>query len=124
MPDAQSAPAMRRVCVCTIYAAATRSLPHAAALEINPGHGDDAAVANGPPAVSTAATIHRPPAMPTISSFYGILIRIYFFDAEQHHMPHIHAQYQGHQAQFDIASGDLLAGALPRSQTRLVQAWI
>ena len=41
-----------------------------------------------------------------------------------HLMPHIHAQYQGHQAQFDIASGDLLAGALPSSQTRLVQAWI
>lgn len=34
------------------------------------------------------------------------------------------AAAQGHQAQFDIASGDLLAGALPRSQTRLVQAWI
>ena len=46
------------------------------------------------------------------------LIR-YFFDAEQHLMPHIHAQYQGHQAQFEITSGDLLAGALPRSQTRL-----
>jgi hypothetical protein len=62
--------------------------------------------------------------MPTISSFYGILIRMYFFDAEQHHMPHIHAQYQGQQAQFDIGNGDVLAGGLPRSQTRLVQAWI
>ena len=62
--------------------------------------------------------------MPTISAFYGILIRMYFFDAEQHHQPHIHAQYQGQQAQFDIATGDTLAGALPRSQTRLVQAWI
>ena len=49
---------------------------------------------------------------------------MYFFDAEQHHQPHIHAQYQGQQAQFDIATGDALAGALPRSQTRLVQAWI
>ena len=64
------------------------------------------------------------PAMPTISSFYGILIRMYFFDAEQHHMPHIHAQYQGRQAQFAIDSGEVLAGALPRAQTRLVQAWI
>ena len=51
----------------------------AAALEFNPGHGDDAAVASGPLPVSTAATIHRPPAMPTISSLYGILIRMYFF---------------------------------------------
>ena len=62
--------------------------------------------------------------MPTISTFYGILVRMYFFDAEQHHLPHIHAQYQGQHAQFDIGNGDVLAGALPRSQTRLVQAWI
>ena len=62
--------------------------------------------------------------MPTISSFYGIQIRMYFFDAEQHHLPHIHAQYQGQQAQFAIDSGELLAGALPRAQLRLVQAWI
>ena len=62
--------------------------------------------------------------MPLISSFYGVLIRMYFFDAEQHHTPHIHAVYQGSQAQFDIVSGDLLAGELPRAQTRLVQAWI
>ena len=39
-------------------------------------------------------------------------------------MPHIHAQYQGRQAQFAIHDGELLAGALPRAQTRLVQAWI
>lgn len=62
--------------------------------------------------------------MPTISSFYGILIRMYFFDAEQHHMPHIHALYQGRQAQFSIDGGELLAGTFPRAQTRLVQAWV
>ncbi len=62
--------------------------------------------------------------MPTISSFFGILIRMYFFDAEQHHRAHIHAQYQGQHAQFDIESGNVLAGDFPRSQTRLVQAWI
>lgn len=61
--------------------------------------------------------------MPTISSFYGILIRMYFFDAEQHHLPHIHA-HQGLQAQFAIDSGEVLAGELRRAQTRLVQAWI
>ena len=62
--------------------------------------------------------------MPTISSFYGILIRMNFFDAEQHHLPHVHAQYQGQQAQFAIDSGELLVGPLPRAQTRLVQAGI
>ena len=62
--------------------------------------------------------------MPVISNFYGIQIRMYFFDAEQHHLPHIHAVYQGAQAQFDIVTGDLLSGALPRAQSRLVQGWI
>ena len=30
--------------------------------------------------------------MPTISMFFGILIRMYFFDDKQHHAPHIHAE--------------------------------
>lgn len=29
--------------------------------------------------------------MPTISMFYGILIRMFFRDIERHNMPHIHA---------------------------------
>ena len=62
--------------------------------------------------------------MPLISSFYGILIRMYFFDIDQHHLPHIHVQYQGAHAQFAIETGDQLAGSMPRPQTRLVQAWI
>lgn len=62
--------------------------------------------------------------MPLICSFYGILIRMYFFDAEQHHMPHIHAEYQGAQAQIAIDDGELLSGHLPRPQLRMVQAWI
>ena len=49
---------------------------------------------------------------------------MYFFDAEQHHLPQIHARYQGQQAQFAIDSGELLAGTLPRAPTPLVQAWI
>ena len=28
--------------------------------------------------------------MPTISMFYGILVSMYVFDAEKHHLPHIH----------------------------------
>ena len=33
--------------------------------------------------------------MPTISMFYGILIRMFFKDIEKHHTPHIYAEYQG-----------------------------
>lgn len=62
--------------------------------------------------------------MPTISMFYGIVIYLYFFDNEKHHIPHIHAKYQSDEAVFSIENGDLVGGSLPNSKVRLVQAWI
>ena len=62
--------------------------------------------------------------MPILSMFYGIIIRMYYADNKQHHVPHIHAEYADHQAVFSIADGKLLAGKFPKSQTRLVLAWI
>ena len=62
--------------------------------------------------------------MPLISSFYGVLIYLYWLDTRQHHLPHIHAIYAGDEAVFGIESGDVLDGHLPRRQTRFVQAWI
>ena len=47
-----------------------------------------------------------------------------FFDDERHKLPHIHAIYQGAEASFAIGDGAVLAGAIPRSKERLVQAWI
>lgn len=40
--------------------------------------------------------------MPTISMFYGIVIRLYFYDDQRHKLPHIHAKYQDHEASFSI----------------------
>lgn len=62
--------------------------------------------------------------MPLISSFYGVLIYLYWLDTRQHHLPHIHAIYAGQEAVFGIESGDVIDGQLPRRQTRFVQAWI
>lgn len=62
--------------------------------------------------------------MPTISMFYGILIRMFFHDAEKHHLPHIHAEYQGQVAVYSIADGAVLAGELPVNKHKLVVAWI
>ena len=62
--------------------------------------------------------------MPVISMFHGILVYMYGFDAEQHHRPHIHARYAEHEGVDDIETAELLAGSLPRSQARLVEAWI
>ena len=33
--------------------------------------------------------------MPTISMFYGIIVRMYREVGGQHNLPHIHAEYQG-----------------------------
>lgn len=62
--------------------------------------------------------------MPIISMFYGILIRMYLLDNQQHNLPHIHARYAEFEASINIDDGELLAGDLPRKQLRLVQAWI
>ena len=58
--------------------------------------------------------------MPILSMFYGIIIRMYF---EDHNPPHIHAEYNGQKVSINL-DGEIEAGALPRKQIRLVQAWI
>jgi hypothetical protein len=56
--------------------------------------------------------------------FYGIIIRMLFMDTQQHHLPHLHVEYQGKQAVISIPEGDQLEGNLPAKKLRLVQAWI
>ena len=60
--------------------------------------------------------------MPTISMFYGILIRMFFRDIQKHHTPHIHADYQGKVAVYSILDGLLLAGELQPRKHKLVVA--
>lgn len=60
--------------------------------------------------------------MPTISMFYGIIVRMYFAPGE-HPPPHIHVYYGDYSATIDIRSCDVLRGDLPRKQLRLVLAW-
>lgn len=43
--------------------------------------------------------------MPTISMFYGIIVYMYFIDNKQHHVAHIHAKYQDHEAVVAITRG-------------------
>jgi len=49
--------------------------------------------------------------MPTISEFFGILIRMYWDD---HPPPHFHAIYGEHESQYNIATLDVIHGKLPR----------
>jgi Domain of unknown function (DUF4160) len=62
--------------------------------------------------------------MPTISMFYGVLVRMFFNDIEKHKLPHIHVEYQGQVGTYSILDGDLLAGKLPPNKHKIVVAWI
>lgn len=62
--------------------------------------------------------------MPTISMFYGLIIRMYYFDNQHHHMPHIHVEYQEQRAIIEIPSGQLIAGELPANKAKLISAWV
>ena len=60
--------------------------------------------------------------MPTISMFFGIIIRIYFAPKE-HQPPHFHAYYAEYKATVDIRTCEILEGELPKKQKKLVLAW-
>ena len=60
--------------------------------------------------------------MPTISMFYGIIIRMYFAPGE-HNPPHFHAYYNEYRASISIDTCEVTEGNLPRRQQKLVQAW-
>ncbi len=61
--------------------------------------------------------------MPTISMFYGIIIRMYCAPKE-HNPPHIHIYYQDFIAVINIVEGELVEGNLPSKQLKLVLAWV
>lgn len=61
--------------------------------------------------------------MPIISCFYGIIIRMYFQQAE-HNPPHIHAQYGNDVAAITIKTNEVLSGSLPPKALSLVNEWI
>ena len=61
--------------------------------------------------------------MPTISMFYGIIIRMYFAPGE-HNPPHFHIYYNEYKASIDLKNGEILEGELPAKQKKLVLAWI
>ena len=54
--------------------------------------------------------------MPTISMFYGILIKMFFDD---HAPPHFHVEYAEFKAVVDIKKLELIEGSLPRRAQEL-----
>ena len=58
--------------------------------------------------------------MPTISRFYGLLIRMYFDD---HNPPHFHVVYGEYQAVMAIEDFGILEGDLPPRALGLATEW-
>jgi hypothetical protein len=62
--------------------------------------------------------------MPVISMFYGIIIRMFFYDNKEHRLPHIHIEYAENNAVVSIPDGNLIAGNFPKDKLKLVIAWM
>lgn len=62
--------------------------------------------------------------MPVISMFYGIIIRMFYYDNKEHNIPHIHIEYAEYNAVVSIPEGNLLAGDFPKDKLKLVIAWV
>ena len=58
--------------------------------------------------------------MPTISKFYGILIRMYYRD---HAPPHFHAEYNDYELIVQINPIEILEGKVPSRVRSMVLEW-
>ena len=58
--------------------------------------------------------------MPTISTFYGLVILMFWDD---HNPPHFHVRYGGDQAVVRIADLEIIEGDIPRRAQRLLLEW-
>ena len=61
--------------------------------------------------------------MPTLSLFFGIIIKMYREINSKHKLPHIHAEYQEDEAVISL-DGEVLSGSLPPIKLKLVLAWM
>ena len=58
--------------------------------------------------------------MPTISTFYGLVIQMFYRD---HSPPHFHVRYAEYKAVIDLKKLLLIEGELPRRALELVLDW-
>ena len=61
--------------------------------------------------------------MPVLSTFYGIIVRMYKEVGCKHNLPHIHAEYSGEEIVMDF-DGNTIEGAFPKNKLTLLQAWV
>lgn len=58
--------------------------------------------------------------VPLLSTFFGIVVRMYF---EDHDPEHFHVSYAEHHAIVEIETGVVRAGRLPRRCAVMVEEW-
>ena len=61
-----------------------------------------------------------PVAMPELSRFYGIIVRMFYGD---HAPPHFHAVYQGEAIKVNINTLEVMEGDMSRRARALVLEW-
>ena len=60
--------------------------------------------------------------MPTLSMFYGIIVRMQSEKGGRHNKPHIHALYSDYEVVLTF-DGEILEGSFPKKQLKLLVAW-
>lgn len=68
-----------------------------------------------------AASIDAGALVPTISTFFGFVVQMYWAD---HAPPHCHVFYQGNEALIAIDTGEAIAGDLPPGAARVIRVWV
>ena len=61
--------------------------------------------------------------MPVLSTFFGIIVRMYRENSGRHNMPHIHAEYSGEEVVVTL-DGEVIEGRIPKNKMKLLEAWI
>jgi hypothetical protein len=61
--------------------------------------------------------------MPEITRFYGIVIKMYF-KPKEHEPSHIHAIYNDYVGVFDLRTGKMTEGDLPKRGAEMVSLWV
>ncbi|MDT3700852.1 MAG: DUF4160 domain-containing protein [Thermincola sp.] len=61
--------------------------------------------------------------MPVLSTFFGIIVRMYKENSGRHKKPHIHAEYSGDEIVVSL-DGEILEGSIPANKLKLLEAWM
>lgn len=62
--------------------------------------------------------------MPEISALLGLSFYLYFFDNQQHKLPHLHVKYGNYELIVAIETGECLEGYLPSKQRKRAEQHI